>query len=108
MNEFQNSNCYFEIIRFLRTNNLDITILKDKIDQDILDKIFELYYSIKERSKESIQVSQPKQELKKPEVNITKNNINKKPIKETSEQSKRIMDYKNKLKYLKYNYLWHT
>ena len=103
MNEFQNiTNSYFEIIRLLRTNNLDIALLKDKIDQDILDKIFELYYSIKENdeSKESIQISQPQIEEKKIKIKISKNNINKKPVKEISEQSKRIMDYKNKLKYL--------
>ena len=53
-----------------------------------------------DESKESIQISQPQIEEKKIEIKISKNHINKKPVKEISEQSKRIMDYKNKLKYL--------
>ena len=83
-------------------NNLDISLLKDKIDNDIMDKIFELYYGIKENfeSKKTIQFSQLKEEDIKPKLILPQNNINKKMPKEISEQSKRILDYKNKIKYL--------
>ena len=102
MDELQRNNCYFEIVSLLRMNNLDISLLKDKIDNDIMDKIFELYYGIKENfeSKKTIQFSQLKEEDIKPKLILPQNNINKKKPKEISEQSKRILDYKNKIKYL--------
>ena len=103
MNEQERNNCYFEIISLLRINNLDISILKDKIDNDIKDKIFELYYGIKEdiESKKSIQFSQLNGEDSNSQFIFPENNDYdiKKP-KKISEQSKRIMDYKNKIKYL--------
>ena len=103
MNEQERNNCYFEIISLLRINNLDISILKDKIDNDIKDKIFELYYGIKEdiESKKSIQFSQLNGEDSNSQFIFPENNDYdiKKP-KKISEQSKRILDYKNKIKYL--------
>ena len=103
MNEQERNNCYFEIVSLLRINNLDISILKDKIDNDIMDKIFELYYGIKEdiKSKKSIQFSQLNSEDNNSKYIFQENNDYdiKKP-KKISEQSKRIMDYKNKIKYL--------
>ena len=97
INEDQINNYYFEIISLLRINKINIDLFKDKIDKNILDKIFELYYGIKERneSQESLPFYQDNK--------ILENNfINKKQIKkkEISEQSKRIMDYKNKIKNL--------
>ena len=67
-----------------------------------MDKIFELYYGIRENfeSKKSIQFSQINEEVNKPQLILPKNIINKKKPKEISEQSKRILDYKNKIKYL--------
>ena len=103
MNEQERNNCYFEIVSLLRINNLDISILKDKIDNDIKDKIFELYYGIKEdiESKKSIQFSQLNGEDSNSQFIFPENNDYdiKKP-KKISEQSKRILDYKNKIKYL--------
>ena len=103
MNEQERNNCYFEIVSLLRINNLDISILKDKIDNDIKDKIFELYYGIKEDidSKKSIQFSQLNGEDSNSQFIFPENNDYdiKKP-KKISEQSKRILDYKNKIKYL--------
>ena len=102
MDEQQRTNNYFEIVSLLRINNLDISILKDKIDKDIMDKIFELYYGLKDssESKQTIQISQVDKENNKNILNIPKNNMNKKQGKEISEQSKRILDYKNKIKNL--------
>jgi hypothetical protein len=102
MDEQQRTNNYFEIVSLLRINNLDISILQDKIDKDIMDKIFELYYGLKDssESKQTIQISQVDKENNKNILNITKNNMNKKQGKEISEQSKRILDYKNKIKNL--------
>ena len=102
MDEQQRNNCFFEIVSLLRINNLDISLLKDKIDKDIMDKIFELYYGIRDNfeSKKSIQFSQLNEEVNKPQLILPKNIINKKKPKEISEQSKRILDYKNKIKYL--------
>ena len=101
MNQQQRNNYYFEIISLLRINKIDVAILQDKIDKDIMEKLFELYYGIKEdsKSKQSIQLSQFNKENDN-EQSILKNNINNKPKKEISEQSKRIMNYKNKIKYL--------
>ena len=67
-----------------------------------MDKIFELYYGLKDssESKQTIQISQVDKENNKNILNITKNNMNKKQGKEISEQSKRILDYKNKIKNL--------
>ena len=48
MDAEQRSNNYYEIVSLLRINNLDISILQNKIDKDIMDKIFELYYGIKD------------------------------------------------------------
>ena len=105
MNEQERNNCYFEIISLLRINNLDISILKDKIDNDIKDKIFELYYGIKEdiESKKSIQFSQLNGEDSNSQFIFPENNDYdiKKP-KKISEQSKRILDYKNKIKSKKF------
>ena len=101
MDQLQRNNYFFEIISLLRINKLDITILQDKIDKDIMEKLFELYYGIKEvsKSQQSIQLSQLNKENDN-EQSLLKNNISKKPKKEISEQSKRIMNYKNKIKYL--------
>ena len=67
-----------------------------------MDKIFELYYGLKDssESKQTIQISQVDKENNKNILNIPKNNMNKKQGKEISEQSKRILDYKNKIKNL--------
>jgi len=67
-----------------------------------MDKIFELYYGLKDssESKQTIQISQVDKENNKNVLNIPKNNMNKKQGKEISEQSKRIFDYKNKIKNL--------
>ena len=51
-------------------------------------------------SKQTIQISQVDKENNKNILNIPKNNMNKKQGKEISEQSKRILDYKNKIKNL--------
>ena len=101
MSQQQRNNYYFEIVSLLRINKIDIAILQDKIDKDIMEKIFELYYGIKEdsKSKQSIVLSQLNKENDN-EKSLLKNNINIKPKKEISEQSKRIMNYKNKIKYL--------
>ena len=67
-----------------------------------MDKIFELYYGLKDssESKQTIQISQVDKENNKNILNIPKNNMNKKQGKEISDQSKRILDYKNKIKNL--------
>ena len=103
MNEEQMNNCYFEIVSLLRINKLDISLLKDKMDKNIFEKIFEIYYGIKEDndSKSSAKLSLFNPENNKSQLILPENNeINKKIKKEISEQSKRIMEYKNKIKYL--------
>ena len=102
MDEQQRSNNYYEIVSLLRINNLDISILQNKIDKDILDKIFELYYGLKDssESKQIIQISQTDKENDKNISNIPKKDSQKKVKKEISEQSKRILEYKNKIKNL--------
>jgi hypothetical protein len=102
MDEQQRTNNYFEIVSLLRINNLDISILKDKIDKDIMDKIFELYYGIKDsdESKKRIQISKIEKENNINITNLPKNDSKKKQRKEISEQSKRILEYKNKIKNL--------
>ena len=102
MDEQQRSNNYYEIVSLLRINNLDVSILKNKIDKDIMDKIFELYYGLKDfsESKQIIQISQNDKENDKNKSNLPKNEPQKKQRKEISEQSKRILEYKNKIKNL--------
>ena len=102
MDEQQRSNNYYEIVSLLRINNLDISILQNKLDKDILDKIFELYYGLKDssESKQIIQISQTDKENDKNISNIPKKDSQKKVKKEISEQSKRILEYKNKIKNL--------
>ena len=102
MDAEQRSNNYYEIVSLLRINNLDISILQNKIDKDIMDKIFELYYGIKDsdESKKSIQISKIEKENNINITNLPKNDSKKKQRKEISEQSKRILEYKNKIKNL--------
>ena len=105
MNEQERNNCYFEIVSLLRINNIDISILKDKIDNDIMDKLFELYYGLKEdfESKKSIQFSILNEEFNNKLIIPQMNNYDLKKSKKISEQSKRIIDYKKKIKYLTEN-----
>ena len=102
MDEQQRSNNYYEIVSLLRINNLDVSILQNKIDKDVMDKIFELYYGLKDssESKQIIQISQNDKENDKNISNLPKNDLQKKQRKEISEQSKRILEYKNKIKNL--------
>ena len=105
MNEQERNNCYFEIVSLLRINNIDISILKDKIDNDIMDKLFELYYGLKEdfESKKSIQFSTLNEEFNNKLIIPQMNYYDLKKSKKISEQSKRIIDYKKKIKYLTEN-----
>ena len=105
MNEQERNNCFFEIVSLLRINNIDISILKDKIDNDIMDKLFELYYGLKEdfESKKSIQFSTLNEEFNNKLIIPQMNNYDLKKSKKISEQSKRIIDYKKKIKYLTEN-----
>ena len=67
-----------------------------------MDKIFELYYGLKDfsESKQIIKISQNDKENDKNKSNLPKNEPQKKQRKEISEQSKRILEYKNKIKNL--------
>ena len=119
-------NCYCEIVRILRMNKINISILSNKIDGDIFAKILDFYYSISssKTTKGLSQNSQTKQSIVEKVIKIKKiintplkknekfkndkkinNNLKKNDIKNPKKgkeitESKRILDYKNKIKYL--------
>ena len=130
MTEEEKNKCYNEIVYLLRTNKINSSILSNKIEGDTFAKIFERYnginsskdtqdlsQSIKTKSKINKNINQKeKDKIKKDEVSQNKkveklkkenkNNSIKKDIKnkvETSEQSKRILEYKKKYKYFTEN-----
>ena len=124
MSQEEQNNCYFEIVFFLRDNKINISILSNKIDGEIFAKILEFYYGINS-GKNTKDFSLISKANNKSNI-IEKNNINKKTKnkqinpslkinskfkkdikfkknikkKEMSDQSKRIMEYKNKVEYL--------
>ena len=113
----EQNNCYYDIVLILRMNNINISILSNKIDGDIFAKLLEYYYCINsskntnELSKISDLVESNKKSVEsninnknKNENNNIANNLNKNDIKikkkVISERSKRVIEYNNKIKYL--------
>ena len=113
----EQNNCYYDIVLILRMNEINISVLSNKIDGDIFAKLLEYYYGINsskktnELSKSSDLVESNKKSAEsninnknKNENNNIVNNLNKNDIKikkkVISEQSKRVIEYNNKIKYL--------
>lgn len=120
MNENEKNDYYCEIVNLLRITKVDLSVLSNKINGEMLSKIFELYYGIhsNEKIEDLTSVSLKQSQEGK---NKTKNKGDKSPAsqsghpknnmkfdlirkginttkkeKEISEQSKRILEYKKR------------
>jgi hypothetical protein len=120
MNDDEKNDYYCQIVNLLRITKVDLSVVSNKINGEMLSKIFELYYGVNSIEKtEDLSSLSLKQSQK--EKNKTKSKGDKSPVekggypknndkfdltekgintikkeKEISEQSKRILEYKKK------------